>query len=182
MLASDGPVTVGGPPESRGARMMLKPSSVSTREMPAPPRYLPIAKARLAWRVPPNLDDYERARATFRWDVACRELDGLPDGRGLNIAHEAVDRHVAKGRGDRLAIRWLGKNGEQSDFDYRLLMEQTSRFANVLRGLGVAPGSAFSRSCPGGPSSTSHASGRSRTGVCSLPCSRRSVPSRSLHV
>lgn len=87
----------------------------------------------------PNLVDYDAACAAFSWDKARGELDGLPGG-GLNIAHEAVDRHVAHGRGDRLAIRWLGKNGTVRDFSYRELMQLSNRFANVLRGLGVAKG------------------------------------------
>jgi acetyl-CoA synthetase len=107
---------------------------------PLPARYPPISKARLGWRIQPNLDDYDRVCASFRWDSARRELDGLPHGRGLNIAYEAVDRHVAKGRGEHLAIRWLGKGGQQQDLSYVALMEQTSRFANVLRGLGVGKG------------------------------------------
>ena len=44
--------------------------------------------------VRPNVVDYAAARAAFSWDDARRALDGLPGGRGLNIAHEAVDRHA----------------------------------------------------------------------------------------
>ena len=47
----------------------------------------------------PNLRDYDATRASFRWDEARAELDGLPAGRGLNIAHEAIDRHVASSPG-----------------------------------------------------------------------------------
>ncbi len=65
--------------------------------------------------VAPNLVDYERARASFSWAEARRELDGLPGGRGLNIAHEAVDRHAAGPRRDRIAVRWLGASGEVRD-------------------------------------------------------------------
>ena len=92
--------------------------------------------------VAPNLDDYERTRATFTWEAARAELDGLPDGRGLNIAHEAVDRHAAGPRGDRVAIRWLGKSGEVREFTYRRLRELTDRLANVLERLGVRRGDA----------------------------------------
>ena len=49
----------------------------------------------------PNLDDYDRVRATFTWAAARAELEGLPDEHGLNIAHEAVDRHAA---GIRLGV------------------------------------------------------------------------------
>jgi len=90
--------------------------------------------------LPPNLDDYAHARAQFSWDAARRELDGLPAGRGLNIAYEAVGRHVAAGRGDRLALRWLGKRGAVEDYTYADLERLTNRFANALRALGVERG------------------------------------------
>jgi hypothetical protein len=92
---------------------------------------------------PPNLDDYDRVRASFTWEAARAELDGLPGGRGLNIAHEAVDRHAAGPQGDRVALRWLGKSGtsgESRDYTYRELRELTDRFANVLDELDVARG------------------------------------------
>jgi acetyl-CoA synthetase len=76
----------------------------------------------------------------FSWEAARLELDGLPGGKGLNIAHEAVDRHAAGGRGDHLAIRWLGKRGGRRDLTYRQLSGLTNRFANVLRSLGVGKG------------------------------------------
>ncbi|MBI2089987.1 MAG: acetate--CoA ligase [Deltaproteobacteria bacterium] len=90
--------------------------------------------------VVPNMVDYERVRADFKWETAGRELEGLPGGRGLNIAHEAVDRHSRGPRHDHLALRWLGKQGEVSDFSYGDLLELSSRFANVLKGLGVEKG------------------------------------------
>ncbi len=86
-----------------------------------------------------NLRDYEVTRAAFTWASARAELDGLPGG-ALNIAHEAVDRHVAHGRGEHLALRWLGKGGEVRDLTYRALSEETNRFAGVLRALGVGRG------------------------------------------
>lgn len=87
----------------------------------------------------PNLRDYETSYLAFTWRSARAELDGLPDG-GLNIAYEALDRHVAHGRGDTLALRWLAKDGAVRDFTYDNLSRLTNRFANVLAGLGVAKG------------------------------------------
>jgi len=98
-----------------------------------------IIKSRRDWAVVPNLHDYGEIRGAFSWDKARGDLDGLPGG-GLNIAHEAVDRHAARSRRDHLALRWLGKNGEVIDFTYAKLRDVTNRFANVLRGLGVAQG------------------------------------------
>jgi len=96
-----------------------------------------IEKLREGWAVIPNLVEYERTRAAFSWEAARRALDGLPNG-GLNIAHEAVDRHCAGPLRDHLALRWLGKRGEVCDFSYADLRALTNRFANVLGGLGVA--------------------------------------------
>src|SRR3990170_2255949 len=90
--------------------------------------------------VAPNLVDYAAERTADFWERARRELDGLPDGRGLNIAHEAIDRHVPGPRAGRLALRWLGKTGDVRDYPYADLAALTSRFANVLRGIGVEKG------------------------------------------
>jgi len=42
-----------------------------------------------------NLPDYDAAVPTLSWHQARAYLDGLPRGRGLNIAHEAADRRAA---------------------------------------------------------------------------------------
>ncbi len=102
--------------------------------------FAPIKKDLSRMAVLPNLLDYEKCRADFSWDSVRSELDGLPDGKGLNIAHEAVDRHAAGPLRDRIALRWLGKNGEQVDLTYADLREQSNRFANLLTALGIEAG------------------------------------------
>ncbi len=91
-------------------------------------------------RVAPNLRDYARACATFSWQEARRDLDGLPGKQGINIAYEAVDRHVNAGRGDRVAFRWLAKSGARRELTYAALSALTNRFANALQELGVMAG------------------------------------------
>ncbi|WP_316238326.1 acetate--CoA ligase [Bradyrhizobium sp. SZCCHNR1015] len=78
-----------------------------------------------------NLIDYDQARRTFSWADARALLDGLPGG-GLNIAHEAIDRHMKAGRGDKLALRWIGRDDSTRDFTYAALGAQVNRFANTL--------------------------------------------------
>lgn len=90
--------------------------------------------------VTPNVVDYGSARSAFSWQAARRALDGLPGGQGLNIAHEAIDRHAAGAGRDRVAVRWLRRDGRVDDATYGQLAAATNRFANVLRHLGVGAG------------------------------------------
>jgi acetyl-CoA synthetase len=82
--------------------------------------------------------------AHFSWEDIRRELEGLPGGKGLNIAHEAVDRHADGPLRDHVALRWLGSEGATRDFTYGELKGQSNRFANVLRGLGIGKGDTVS--------------------------------------
>lgn len=89
----------------------------------------------------PNLADYAEARRSFSWARARARLDGLPDG-GLNIAYEAVDRHVRRSRGGKTAIRWISKDDTIRDISYAELASETDRFANALKALGIGKGDA----------------------------------------
>ena len=88
----------------------------------------------------PNLDNYKKVCADFSWTKARNELDGLPDGKGLNIAFEAVDRHASGPLSKHVAIRWLGKSGETRDYSFADLRNLSNQFANVLQRLGVTKG------------------------------------------
>ncbi len=92
------------------------------------------------WPVRPNLVDYRNACAEFSWEAARAALDGLPGGRGLNIAHEAVDRHAVGPHSGRVALRFLSKEGGRREMTYQELAAETSRFANALRALGIGRG------------------------------------------
>jgi acetyl-CoA synthetase len=73
------------------------------------------------------------------WETYRSWLDGLPGG-GLNIAWEAVDRHVAAGRGDKEALRWIDRRGGRHSYSFADLKFETDRFAHLLRQLGHGPG------------------------------------------
>lgn len=58
----------------------------------------------------------------------------------VNIAREALDRHILAGHGDQLAIRWLSRDGATRDISYGALSGMASRFAGVLAAHGIRPG------------------------------------------
>ena len=88
----------------------------------------------------PNMPDYERARREFSWTAARSLLTGLPFSRGLNIAHEAVDRHALSDKATHVAIRAISEAGTRRDITYEELSGSSSRFANLLDHLGIAAG------------------------------------------
>ena len=65
---------------------------------------------------------------------------GDGDGAAMNLVHCLLDRHLAEGRSDRPALRWLGHRHVRRDITYGELNEQAARAACVLRDHGVEPG------------------------------------------
>ena len=66
----------------------------------------------------------------FKWFV----------GGKTNIVHNAIDRHLTTYRRNKLALIWIGEPGEHRTFSYFALNRNVSRFANVLKSMGVKKG------------------------------------------
>ena len=58
----------------------------------------------------------------------------------LNASVNCVDRHVAAGNGDRVAIHWVGEPGDTRTITYADLHRDVQRAANMLENLGVRAG------------------------------------------
>ncbi|MEV4417588.1 acetate--CoA ligase [Catellatospora sp. NPDC049609] len=61
-------------------------------------------------------------------------------GGQLNIAYNCLDRHLANGLGDRVAIHWEGEPGDTRTITYADLHAEVCRAANALTDLGVHAG------------------------------------------
>lgn len=66
----------------------------------------------------------------FKWFV----------GGKTNIVHNAIDRHAASWRKNKLAMVWEGEDGTQRTFSYHALNREVSKMANVLKSVGVKKG------------------------------------------
>ena len=85
----------------------------------------------------PNLVDYQSTKLDFDWfRDGFSGLDWLPDG-GLNNAYEAVDRHVNNGKGKQKALIWIGKNGAEETYTYSQFKEESDKFGQVMKNLGM---------------------------------------------
>ena len=98
-----------------------------------------IRKTEQDLRVAPHLADYEGIRRGYSWAGARQALAGLPGG-ALNIAYEAVDRHAQGPLRERIALRFVASEAPAIEISFAELARLTSRFANVLRQLGVQKG------------------------------------------
>ncbi|WP_428386839.1 acetate--CoA ligase [Mucisphaera sp.] len=89
-----------------------------------------------------DLHWFEKWDRVLEWD--------LPDakwfvGAKTNVSYNCIDRQVEAGLGDRTAIIWEGEptpGGEPEirQITYKQLLGEVSRFANVLKNLGVKKG------------------------------------------
>ncbi len=61
-------------------------------------------------------------------------------GGKTNIALNALDRHVKTWRKNKQALIWEGEQGDKRTLSYWRLWQETNKFANVLRGMGVKKG------------------------------------------
>lgn len=75
------------------------------------------------------LDDSKKP--FFKWFV----------GGKVNIVHNAVDRHLKTYRKNKLALIWQSEKGDlERTFSYHALNREVTRFANIIKAMGVTKG------------------------------------------
>ena len=135
------------PTQERDLEVLLKTED----RFPPPEEFAAQANA----NDPSIYDEGERDFEAW-WEKWARELDWFEDWQTvlewnppwakwftegkLNVSHNCLDRHVAAGKGDKVAYHWIGEDDTRRDVTYAELLEMTQRFANVLKGLGVQKG------------------------------------------
>jgi len=95
------------------------------------------AARRLEWAEP-----WHTAHTFTAVDPAARRGPEIRwfDGGKLNAAVNCADRHVAAGRGDKVALHFEGEPGDRRTVTYRELQELVSQAANALLALGITKG------------------------------------------
>jgi acetyl-CoA synthetase len=73
---------------------------------------------------------FEWTPPTFRWFI----------GAETNLCYNAVDHHVANGRGGHAALMYLNERGERAVYTYAQVLHEVKRIAAALRGLGIGKG------------------------------------------
>ncbi len=84
---------------------------------------------------------FEWTFPTFRWFI----------GAETNLAYNALDHHVANGRGAHTALIYFNERGEKQSFTFAELLERVTRTAAALRGLGLRKGDRLTIYMPTSP-------------------------------
>ncbi|MGW0592283.1 propionyl-CoA synthetase [Streptosporangium sp. NPDC002607] len=101
------------------------------RSITDPEDFWAEAAEAVTWSRPPREVLDSGAPPFYRW---------FPDGE-LNTCHNALDRHVEAGHGDRVALIYDSPvTGTGRRYTYAELRDEVARFAGVLRHLGVEQG------------------------------------------
>src|SRR3989344_873473 len=89
--------------------------------------------------VQPYLVDYAQAAKQNPWELVKGELSWFGDD-GVNLAYNAVDRHVGTAIEGKTAFFWEGDNGATAHFTFGELSRLSNQYANYLTSLGVVKG------------------------------------------
>lgn len=61
-------------------------------------------------------------------------------GGKINIVYNAIDRHLTTPNRNKIALIWEGENGDVATYSYHALDREVSKFANILKSMGVRKG------------------------------------------
>ncbi len=91
------------------------------------------------FKVEPNLKNYKREYALFNWKKAEKEVQWF-DKDHINAAYNAVTKHSLGKNRYKIALFWEGANGEKERYTFLQLEEESNKFANALKKLGIKKG------------------------------------------
>jgi acetyl-CoA synthetase len=86
-----------------------------------------------------NLENYEKTYGAFSWEKAKKEISYFANGK-LNAAYNAVDRQLAAGRRNKVALYAIDANNKLEKFTFADIYYLSNRVGNALKGLGVVKG------------------------------------------
>ena len=114
----------------REGALLSDPAAYEEAAADQPAWWLRQATELLEWIEEPSESLDDSNPPFYKW---------FADGR-LNVSANCLDRHVAAGRGERVAYHWRGEEGEERDVTYAELLADVQRFANALRDHGIEKG------------------------------------------
>ena len=97
-----------------------------------------IKKDISSFKIPPNLENYEKIRKSFSWEKAKSQIEYK--NNKLNAAYNAIERNAQNWRKNKIALYWIGAENQKEKYTFSELNQLTSKFANLLGKLSVDQG------------------------------------------
>ncbi|WP_314584271.1 acetate--CoA ligase [Paenibacillus terrigena] len=85
-----------------------------------------------------NMGKYEEMYSQFMWEEIEKNFSWYTTGQ-VNMAYEAIDRHVEQGFGDKIALYYSDATRDEQ-YTFADLKVKSNQFANVLRKHGIQRG------------------------------------------
>jgi acetyl-CoA synthetase len=117
------------PPPEFAARANVRDASIYDRAAADPKGFWAEEAAKLEW--------FRPWETVLEWDPPFAKWFS---GGQLNVSVNCLDRHVAAGRGDKVAFFWEGEPGDRRAITYAELLADVQHCANALKELGVRRG------------------------------------------
>ncbi|MDR4497550.1 MAG: acetate--CoA ligase [Candidatus Scalindua sp.] len=86
-----------------------------------------------------GLINYEKTFEGFDWEEVKNHFKSFSN-HGVNIAHEAIDRHTSTDHKDKVALIWEDDDGVQKGYTFLSIKRQSDKCANVLKSIGIEKG------------------------------------------
>ena len=86
-----------------------------------------------------GLINYEKTFEGFDWEEVKNHFKSFSN-HGVNIAHEAIDRHSSTDNKDKVALIWEDDDGVQKRYTFLSIKRQSDKCANVLKNIGIEKG------------------------------------------
>ncbi|MCL7747826.1 acetate--CoA ligase [Halalkalibacter alkaliphilus] len=85
-----------------------------------------------------NLENYEQTAQSFDWKTTESQFTWSKTGN-VNLAFEAIDRHVEEGKASKVALYYSDANREEQ-YTFADMKKYSNKAGNVLKGAGVEKG------------------------------------------
>jgi len=97
---------------------------------------IPVSKKKLTGK--PNLDNYQKVYKSHSLKEVKKEIE-YKQGK-LNAAYNAIERNANNFRKNKVALYWIGGEGEKMKYTFSEVNDLANKFANVLGKVGITRG------------------------------------------
>ena len=90
-----------------------------------------IKKDISSFKIPPNLENYEKIRKSFSWEKAKSQIEYK--NNKLNAAYNAIERNAQNWRKNKIALYWIGAENQKEKYTFSELIYEIAKIKTIER-------------------------------------------------